>query len=162
MALPVSFYSLTVNDNTVRGNGRPESASIEVPVATLTAANYVAKKVLIDDLYVALMSIAIGMPARSQIVIDRAGMSTAPAATTLAQRENKFLIRYHDSVTQQKFQASMPTADLTVLPNNSEFVDLTAGGGLDVKNAFEAIVVSPNDAAHTVVVDSIQFVGRNT
>lgn len=162
MALPVSFVSFTYNDNTIKANGRPESATVEVPVATLTAANYVAKKALIDDLYTAFDSIIIGVPARMNVVIERNQMSPVAAASVLAQRENKFLIRYHDATTLQKFQAAVPTADLTAVVDHTEFIDITAGGGLAVKTAFEAIVVSPNNAANAVVLDSIQFVGRNT
>jgi len=162
MTLPVSFVSLTLNDNTVRANGTPESGSVSLPITTLTAANYAAKKTLIDNLINALEGICLGNPAKSEIVIAREIISVTPASDAHAQRENKFLMRYHSATLGQKFQASVPTADLDQLMTNSEFVDLTAGTGLALKTAFEAIVQSPNDAAEAVVLDSVQFVGRNT
>jgi len=50
------------------------------------------------------------------------------------------------------------------LPDHSEFLDIvtTASPGKVFKDAFEAIVKSPDDASETVVVTSCQFVGRNT
>jgi len=162
MALPVSFVSLTLNDNTIRANGTPESGSVSLPVTTLTAGNYTAKKALIDALITAMEGITIGNPAKSEVVIERVVISVNPASTVQAQRENKFLVRYHSATLGQKFQASIPTADLDQLIANSEFIDLSTGTGAALKSAFEAIVVSPNDAAEAVVLDSVQFVGRNT
>lgn len=153
--------SLTLNDNTVV-NGRPESGTISLPVTTLTAANYVAQKALIDALVTALEGITIGNPAKTEVVIDRTVISANPAATVQAQRENKYLLRYHGNTLSQKFQASVPTADLDQLVANSEFIDLSAGAGAALKTAFEAIVKSPNDASEAVTLDSVQFVGRNT
>jgi hypothetical protein len=162
MALPVSFYTQRINDNTVRANGSPESATWSVPVTTLTAANYAAKKALIDNLAAAVADVVIGRLAGTEIVIDRELISTLPATTTLAQRENKLLCRYHDATTYQKFQVSIPTFDLTDLPANSELLDLGGGEGAALKSAFEAIVVSPDNSANSVILDSAQFVGRNT
>lgn len=162
MALPVSYYSKTYNDNTVKSNGEPESASIQLAITTLTAANYVAKKALIDNLAAAMNDLAIGQPAKSEIVIDRELLSTLPASSTAAQRENKLLLRYHGNTLNKKFRASLPTFDLSTLPNHSEFLDLTAGLGAALKTAFEAIVVSPDDSSEAVTLDSAQFVGRNT
>jgi hypothetical protein len=162
MALPVSFVSLTMNDNTLRPNGTPESTTISLPVTTLSAANYAAQSALIAALITALEGITIGNPAKTETTILRSIISTTPASDPLAQRENKFLLRYHGTTLNVKFQASIGTADLTQLMTNSEFVDLTAGAGLALKDAFEDIVKSPNDAAEAVVLDSVQFVGRNT
>jgi len=162
MALPVSFMSLTMADNTLKGNGTPETTTISLPVTTLTAGNYAAKSALIAALVTALEGITIGNPAKSETVILRDIISAAAASDPLAQRENKFLLRYHGATLNQKFQASIGTADLTQLMTNSEFIDLTGGTGAALKSAFEAIVQSPNDAAEAVVLDSVQFVGRNT
>jgi hypothetical protein len=162
MALPVSFVSLTMNDNTLRPNGTPESTTISLPVTTLSAANYAAQSALIAALITALEGITIGNPAKSETTILRSIISSTPASDPLAQRENKFLLRYDGTTLNVKFQASIGTADLTQLMTNSEFVDLSSGAGAALKSAFEAIVKSPNDAAEAVVLDSVQFVGRNT
>ncbi len=162
MATPVSFWGATWNDNTVKRNGDPESASTEFAIVTLTAANIVAQTALLVTLKDALNAISIGQFSKETTTAFRGTPSTVPAGSTLSQRENKYLIRYHDSLTNRKYRGSIPCADLSLLPDGSEFLDLTTGEGADVKAAFEAVIVSPDNTAAAVVVDSIQFVGRNT
>lgn len=162
MALPVSFYSETVVDNTLKQNGEPESATWAVPIITLTAGNLVATNTLITNLQSAVNGIILGTNSKIETVSHRQTNTPGPSADPLCQRENKYLVRYHDSVTGQKFRASIPTADLTKKMTNSEFIDVTAGPGLAVKTAWEALVVSPNNSSNTTILDSIQFVGRNT
>lgn len=162
MALPVSFYTVSINDNTLRSNGTPESTGMGVAVTTLNAGNVVAQSALIVNLENAIDGVTIGVMAKSEIVFERQILSALAAGSPLAQRENKWLLRYHGVTLNQKFQVSIGTADLTLLSNNSEFLDLTAAEGLALKTAFEAIVKSPNDGAEAVILDSVQFVGRNT
>lgn len=162
MALPVSFYSETLADNTIKSNGEPETASWSVAITTLTAANLVAQTTLINNLHAAVAALVLGNFAKEETVVNRSIMNSGPASSPLAQRENKLLLRYHGQTLNKKFRVSIPTFDLTVLMPNSEFVDLTTGAGAALKTAFEAIVKSPNDATETVVLDSAQFVGRNS
>jgi hypothetical protein len=162
MALPVSFFTATLADNTLKSNGTPETTSWSVPVTTLTAANYTAQSANIDALETAVMALVIGALQTRQTVIDRRLVSAQPAPSSLAQRENKMLLRYHSVTTSQKFQVSIGTFDLTKLMPNSEFVDLSTGLGGALKTAFQAIVVSPDNSGDTVILDSVQFVGRNT
>lgn len=161
MATPISFYSETINDNSIKSNGQPESSNWRVPISTLSAANFTAKKALIDALQAAVDDIVIGNKATTDITFEKLLVSTTAAASKLAQRENKWLCRYHGASLNKKFQVSIPTADLTVLPDHSEFIDLSTGVGAALKAAFEAIVVSPDNSAEAVVLDSVQFVGRN-
>lgn len=162
MALPVSFWGQTLNDNTLKSNGEPENASFRVPVVTLTAANLVAQQALHAALAASVAAITMGTVRHTTTLLDETVGTINPAASVLAQRENKFLCRYHDVSTGQKFRVSLPTADLSVLPNNSEFIDLSTGVGATFKTDFEAVVRSPNNAANAVTLDSIQFVGRNS
>jgi len=162
MALPVSFVSLTMADNTVKSNGTPETTTMSVPITTLNAGNYAAQSALIADLITALEGVTIGNPIKSETVILRDIISSDAASDTLAQRENKWLIRYHGNTLNQKFQVSIGTADLSQLVDHTEFMDLTTGAGSALKSAFEAIVKSPDDASEGVTLDSVQFVGRNT
>lgn len=162
MALPVSYYTMTLADNTKKPNGEPETTSSQVPIITLTPANVAATLTLAGNLQTALAAIVIGRFLKREATYDRTVLGNEPAASNLAQRENKWLMRYHDATTFQKFQVSVGTADLTLLAGNSEFLDLTADEGLALKTAFEAVIVSPADSAHTVVLDTVQFVGRNS
>lgn len=161
MALPVSFWGQTLNDNTLGPNGKPESATFRVPVVTLTAANLVAQQTLHAALAVALAGISNGVVRHTRTLLNETVGSNNRAPTTLDQRENKYLIRYHDVTSGQTARVSIPVADLSVLPDGSEFLDLTLDPGLAVKTAFEAVVRSPFDDSHAVTLDSIQFVGRN-
>jgi len=162
MALPVSFWSHTINDNTLKANGQPETTTMQLAVTTLTAANVAAQSALVINLENAVDGVTIGQPAKSEIVFERTTISAERADTPLAQRENKWLMRYHSNTLNQKFQVSIGTADLSLLPDGSEFLDLSADEGLALKTAFDAIVKSPNDAAEACTLDSVQFVGRNT
>jgi len=162
MALPTSFWSTTYADNTVKSNGEPETTSTSIPITTLTAANVVAQAALIADLNTAIEALVLGHQVAQQTVFDRPVYEKIPADSNLAQRENKWLVRYHGATTFQKFQVTIGTADLSLLPDGSEFLDLTDGEGLAFKTAFQAIAKSPNNGAENTVVDSIQFVGRNS
>lgn len=162
MAKPVSFYGQSIYDSTVKGNGQPESSSWQIAVLTLTAANLVARTALIAALAAAVDAVVIGNLHQSEIVVNRSLISDLPAVTQLAQRENKLLLRYHSGTTLERFRVSLPTFDLSTLPLHSEFLDLTAGVGLALKDAFEDIAVNPNLADDAVILDSAQFVGRNT
>lgn len=162
MALPLSYWGQTVADNTVKSNGDPETTNFQIPITTLTPANVAATETLAGNLATAIAAITLGNVVQRDLVYWRQSFERVPAASTLAQRENKWLVRYHDSVTFQRYQVSIGTADLSVLPSGSEFIDLTAGDGLAFKTAFEALAKSPADGSHTVIVDSVQFVGRNS
>jgi len=163
MALPVSYYQITLADNTAKANGEPETTSSEVPIITLTPANVAATATLAGNLQTALAALVIGRFVKNTLTYDRASNGAQiPATDPLAQRENKWLARYHDATNFQKFSVSFPCADLSKLASGEEFLDLTAGVGLAVKEAFEDVVVSPNDSSHTVVLDTMQFVGRNS
>lgn len=162
MALPVSYWGQTLNDNTIKSNGEPENASFRVPVVTLTAANLVATQTLLANLATAIAGVTMGTVRHTTTLLEETVGTITPAASVLAQRENKFLCRYHDVVNGQKFRTSLPTADLSTLPNNSEFLDLSTGVGDALKTAFEAVVRSPNDGSHAVTLDTVQFVGRNS
>jgi len=165
MATPTSFHSERYADNTIDPKtGRPETASFQVAITNLTPANVAAQITLINDLSSAVAALVIGNADGNEVVYDRNDLAASPAASPLAQRENKWLVRYHGSVSHKRFRVSLPTADLTLLANNSEFLDITtaASPGNDFKVAFEAVVKSPDDDTESVVVDSVQFVGRNS
>jgi hypothetical protein len=162
MSTPVSFYSSRINDNTIKQNGSAESGTWQVAITTLTAANLTAQETLLAALQSAVDGITLGILAEHTTTVFRDQISAMASNNPLAQRENKWLVRYTGDTLHKKFQMSIPTADLSLLIPHSEFIDLAAGVGLAFKSAFEAIVKSPDDGAETVTVTSVQFVGRNT
>lgn len=163
MAIPISFYSQTINDNTVV-KGKPESTNWEVPISAVNATNLDAIESLLVTLSVATAGIVLGVQAKDTTVADRHVISIEAASSVLAQRENKWLVRYHNPVSLQKFQVSIGTADLSLLPAHGEYLDIATAAtpGRIFRDAFQAVVVCPDDDAQYAVVDSVQFVGRNT
>jgi len=162
MALPLSFLNVKLADNTVKTNGEPETTTWSVPVVTMSPANAAAQITAQGNLRAAVQALILGNPLQAETVYTRAMLGNGPADDDLAQRENKWLLRYHDATTYQKAQVSIGTADLTKKMAHSEFVDLTGGDGAALKTAFEAVVVSPFNSSNAVILDSVQFVGRNT
>lgn len=91
-------------------------------------------------------------------VID-AGSSAAPADTG-ANRLNKWLLRFQDSTNGKIFTHEIGCADNTQLPSpTSDFLDLTAGTGLALKTAVDAVYRSPYGNAGVLV--SVQQVSRS-
>lgn len=153
-----SQYELTYNDNTVTASGLPEKGRCRFNIVQLNAGNLVATQALLATLLTAIQAIVLGELNKEIIVLSDTWSSSAPAASNLAQRENKWLVRYTDTTTHRIFKSEIPTADLSLLANNSEFLDLSAGPGLAFKNAFDAVVKSIDGNAVEVI--SVQFVGR--
>lgn len=87
-----------------------------------------------------------------------AGVAT-PAASTSADRGNKWLFRVQDATNGKIFTHEIGTADNSQLPSaGSDYIDLTAGAGLTLKNSFEAVYESPYGNAGTLL--SVQQVTR--
>lgn len=84
--------------------------------------------------------------------------SALPATSKLANRGDKWL--YRAQVTNGNiYTGELGTADFTHLPaSDSDVLDLTAGVGLALKNAFDAIYQGPNGL--TGVLLTVQQVTR--
>lgn len=152
-----SKYELTYNDNTVNGT-TPEKGRTAFHIVDLTAGNLVATQALLATLLTSIQAIVLGELNRERIILSDTLSSSSAANSPLAQRENKWLVTYEDATTHFLYRGELPTADLSLLSGNSEFLDLTAGPGQAFKNAFEAVVKSRANNAVTVV--SVKFVGR--
>jgi len=160
MARPVSRASQTLQDYGTPGSGTgAEKSAWAYWMSTLTAANIVAQLGLVSALNTATLAITRGSQAATNVL----AVSTQSAVVNtdpLAQRENKWLVRYHDSGST-KFTLEIPTADLSLLDTGTEFLNLADGGPIAAwVSAFEAVAKSPDDPTLSVTVDSIQFVGR--
>lgn len=156
MALPLSWTDVQINDY------GEEPTIVRLPITTLTPSNVAATETLVGNLRTAIAAMTLGLFVKNSITYAVNQTGAGPASDPLAQRENKWLVRYHDGTTQQKYRAELGTADLSLLADHSEFLSLTSAEGAAFKTAFEAVVVSPGNSSNSVVVDSIQFVGRNS
>lgn len=154
MAYPVSQYSSSFRDY----DGEVSNSGIWV--ATLSAANFTAQGTLAAAYQAAIEAILLGEPAAHKTIASNVITSAAKAGTTNAQREVKWLARYHDT-SGRKYTYELPTADFNQLAMNSEFFDSALTTYSDFKTAFEAYAVSPGDMS-AVTLDSLQLVGRRT
>lgn len=151
MAKPTQAFSITFRDY----DG--ELSNGGVMATTLTAANFDAQATARATYVTAVRAISIGEYAQSKVGIETIA-SAANASSVQAQRETKWLVRYHDA-NGYKFRTEVACADLTLLATNSEFMNPTALASF--ATAFEGYVKSPFDGS-AVTVDSAQAVGRRT
>lgn len=153
MARPVSSFGIGFRD------WSNETAKFRVFITTLIAANLVAQTALVNTLEGAIIGVTLGRAQTDEIVLERAILSAVLPTSPDAQREKKWLVRYHDATTGIKYQSEIPCADLSTLLAGSDFMDTTNAAFTTLKSAWEAVVRSPDDDNLTVL-DSLQFVGR--
>lgn len=156
MAQPVSSAGETYRDYGTKG----EKSSFEITVVDLTAANVAAQVALLITLWNAIDAMLLGNIASRQYTLLRVAPDDTAVTNPLAQRENKWLVRYHDT-SGRKFTVELPTADVSLLDTGTEFLDLAGTEAAAFVSAFQAVAKSPTDQS-TVLVDSIQFVGRRS
>lgn len=125
----------------------------------ITAANFDAQVVLLDNIQTAVGNVALGaFLGKSLQAID---VAVGPKATVVnAQREAKWRCTYLDSVQPEgngSFEIGMP--DLSLLVAGSGNMDVSAGAGAALVTAIEAGVVSR--LGNAVTIDTIIHVGRN-
>jgi hypothetical protein len=156
MAQPVSSAGESYRDYGTPG----EKANFEITVNDLTAGNVVATTGALITLWGAIDALVLGHIASRRVTWSSTEPDDTVVTNPLAQRENKWLVRYHDT-SARKFRVELPTADLSLLDTGTEFLNLAGTEAAAFKTAFEAVAKSPDDQS-AVVVDSIQFVGRRT
>jgi len=126
-----------------------------------------------DTFLLATNAITLGVTVHAHYIQDLLINPVSNAASASAQRENKLLVRYHSATSLQKATMTVPTIDLPNLVFETDAKDFvsktlwTAGGTVmsDWVTAFQNFVKVPAPDDYTpelVVVDSLEFVGRNT
>lgn len=136
-----------------------ELSSIRVKLPDIDAANYAATMTAVAALWAGCLGIITGNLKVSHVSTREVAYGANPPSNQFAQRETKWLIRYKDNTTNEIFRNELPTADLSLLTQNSDTItDFSAGVLLAFKNAWEAIVKSPNGNAVTMI--SLQHVGK--
>lgn len=154
----VSKLQVTLHDY-----GTPsEKSTSEFRGVTLTAGNFDAQNTLMSNLVSALNGLTLGNIIKTQRVSNVVeSPETQVGMSPFSQRETKWLVRYHDTTSGNKFTLEIPTADLALLdPDNSDKILMTGAEAQAFKTAFEAYHISPDGAA--AVLDEILFVGRRT
>jgi len=156
MAQPLSEAGETYRDYGIPG----EKSSFRFTITDLSAANFAAETGALSTLWGAIDALLLGNIASRRVVAISSAPDDTPVTNNLAQRENKWLVSYHDT-SGRKFKLELPTANLGLLDADSEFLDLAGTEAAAFKTAFEAVAKSPSDQS-SVTVDSIQFVGRRS
>jgi hypothetical protein len=148
---------------TIRYNDyTPERSTVQVTGTTLSAANFDAQSSGIIALMDAIAGITIGLRVGYDFgnTFEIVGAGT-PAENEYAQREAKWLVKYHEVTGGAKRSVEIPCPDLSKLdPNARGKAEIGDGAEVDAfVSAFEAFVKT--DSGGNVVVDEIVHVGRN-
>lgn len=142
------------NASTVDRLALPTSTQINVD-----AAESVANLQALDA---ALNAVILGSSIRGVRTVDETidGGSAVPPTDVDANRGSKWLFRSQDAITQEIFTNELGTADLSALPSSvTDFLDLSAGLGLALKNAWDAVYETKNGNAGVLL--SVQQVTRS-
>ena len=141
-----------------------ETSTSQIFIGPITAITVAGLLTQIGTYRAAVDGITLGELAAETIVMDKTVLSADAPASAFAQRELKWLVRYHGATSNKKFQLEIPTPDLTdpdILVPGTDFADLTFGVVSTWVTAFEALAKSPDDDTEDVIVDQIVLVGRN-
>lgn len=134
------------------------------PVPVRTAVNWAAQETLKGDLFIALAPMVRGTKIKDSIANLSSVVDPTPPVDPEAQREDKWLVQYHDAVTGKKRTLEIGCADRTNLdPNDRKHANIGDAGDVDAfVTAFEAAVISFDEGTtNAVVVDEITYVARN-
>lgn len=150
-----------------------ETSSMGLNPGPVTAANFNAKRAALDTLKGVMGNISLGEVRRINLTISTAE-SVAEVTDTNAQRERKWLVTYRDNTEfldvadtientgfGKLYNVEVPCADLALLDQQSDDLDLAATGVAAWITAFEAVQNSPS-GGNEIEVISIKHVGRST
>lgn len=133
-----------------------ESSSVSLPVADAVL------DADLTGLFNAVDGIVIGNLGQSTLNIATP-KDTGPggnSADPFATRKLKYLCRYHDDTTLEKYQLEIACPDMSLLTGNTDFADLSGGAGAAFKADFETNVIARR-TGNGVVLDSVELRGRN-
>lgn len=136
-----------------------EYSTFQVPIINLTGANYAANIGLVTALQNALINIILGNVASRAVAAEQASINDNTVANQFAQRENKAMVVYRNTVNNALLRAEIPTPDLAKLVPGTDLFDLADADMAAFVAAFEAIVQA--DGTSVVNVEEIRFVARN-
>lgn len=126
---------------------------------------WVAQKALADAFFDKINGVTLGLFVKTVYGVEDILNPVGLPASASAQRENKLLVRYHDAVTSKILTATIPTIDLpnlVFLTEAKDKVDMTTPLAISsLKTAWEDFIVNP-ETGNLTIIDSLEFVGRNT
>jgi len=151
------------------GDVSKEVSSLEVFVGPITALSIAGFLTQFGNLQTATDGITIGVRRNQSWTGDYTTVSNGWPTDPAAHRENKLLVDYWDTVTEEQFTLTIPTIDFTKLNFIPEAGDAVYMSGASASTelaawttAFEAIGRSPRSDANAIEVLGGRYVGRNT
>lgn len=162
------LYTLTVMDYD------KEKSPMKIHTGAVTAVSLPGLLTQIGAFRTAVDGVSIGTMQKENLQVFSTILSQTPPTNEFAQRETKWVVKYHDDQQffdppdnaipnegyLKPFDFEIGAADLSLLDDNQDFLPLDETHAAALVTAFEAMARSPYGG--TVVVDSIQQVGRNT
>jgi len=136
-----------------------ERATFGVHTVVITDANFVAQDAFMDALKAAVDAVTLGQIYKDTRTYEVDYAIPSPPATPTAQRELKWLVKGYDSVLLTPWSVEIPTADLTLLEENTGRMDPLDAAYTTLVSAIQDLALSI--AGNTVVVEEIVLVGRN-
>lgn len=143
-----------------------EKSSVLLPTADFTAENFAVKSVAIVYFRGYLDLVQRGRELSWTLLASKALVASGKAADKEAQREEKALVRFYDSVTFRRATMEIPCIDMTTQIPGLPGVFFRLGvTGADsnwtwLVTHFESLAIGPSGNAP--VVEEIIHVGRNT
>lgn len=151
------------------GDVTEEKSSIEVYTGAITAISIGGFLTQFGTFQTECDKLTLGARMQQSWIGDLTTVSNTWPTDRAAQRENKLLVDYRDTVTEEVFTLTIPTVDfskLNFVPGGGDAVQFQAPGAhADVVTwvtAFEAMARTPRSDANAVEVIGMRYVGRNT
>lgn len=136
-----------------------EASGMGVNMVNITAGNITAQLALLATLRAAVEAVSLGTIRSEQVIAVTDDIPGVAPANAFAQREIKWLVRGVDGAGFVS-TIEIPCADLALLTGGTGQMDITAGAGLALANALDAVWMSPRSSS-AVTTESITHVGRN-
>lgn len=143
---------------TYRDYGVPgETSTVTFNTPEITAANIVAQTAAADALRLAMQAIMTEGSVEKRQLIAWVNDTKVAAANPFSQREIKWVVKYHDASTLNKWRMEIPQADLSKLdPNSTDKALMSDADIIAFVSAFEGFHISPEGNAS--VVDEILYI----
>ena len=139
-----------------------EYSSTTLNIPDVTAANFDATITSINGINTAIDALTLVNITRVDLALETglAGADIRPS-NPFAQREIGLRFFYQDTVNGQKYNFTVPCADLSLVAQaGTDDVDLTLSIVAPVVTSIEALIVSPD--GNPIVINRGQVVGRKS
>lgn len=137
-----------------------ETSTCSFDITTVTAANFDATNTAVNALSTAILGVQTenSLQTKRVMAVDNF-ISRAKATEKDTQREHIWIVTLEDATTHRLFTHQIPQADATLVGTDVDTLDLTAGVGLALKDAIEAVVKAPG-TGNAVNVAGVHYSGK--